>query len=595
MVGGVTIPFDELEPTQQRVPFPYDLGPDKETHVNKEIANLLVKGVVTVVQPVEGQFISNVFVRPKPNGDFRLILNLSKMNENVEYSHFKMTSLQTAVELMRPGCWMTSIDLKDAYYSVLVRQEDRKFLRFIWDGILYEFTGMPNGLACAPRIFTKILTPVFANLRELGYECFSYIDDSFILADSPEKCRETTSRLGEALDRLGFVVHTDKSVFTPTQEIVFLGFVLDSQSMTVTPTQEKVEKFQNAVEELFQVEEPTIREVAGIVGLMSSNSPGVQYGPAHIKRLEREKNAALARAKGNFDATMYIGREGLEDIQWWLDNLPTASKKIRNGGPDLEMCTDASDEGWGAHRGENSTGGRWKPLEKIPHTNVQELNAILLGLQALVPEKGVTVKVRTDNTTALAYVRKMGGVKSVQCDDMARRIWEWCAERDMWLLIAHIPGVENKLADFRSRYFSDDIEWELNPKIFQKICDRWGTPDIDLFASRTNNKLDNFVSWNPEPEALGTDAFSMSWTNWYAYIFPPFSLVGNVVQRLTLEPSKAVLVTPDWPGQPWFGTLWGSSRQRLRFRKGNHNLIQHGFPKNPESIRKIPLVVWHFS
>ena len=47
------------------------------------------------------------------NGDFRLILDLTDLNKLMAYDHFKMTSLHTAVEMMRPGCWMGSVDLKD--------------------------------------------------------------------------------------------------------------------------------------------------------------------------------------------------------------------------------------------------------------------------------------------------------------------------------------------------------------------------------------------------------------------------------------------------------------------------------------------------
>ena len=45
-----------------------------------------------------------------------MILNLKQLNEFVSYYHFKMDTIQTALKLMRPGCFMASVDLKDAYY-----------------------------------------------------------------------------------------------------------------------------------------------------------------------------------------------------------------------------------------------------------------------------------------------------------------------------------------------------------------------------------------------------------------------------------------------------------------------------------------------
>ena len=91
---------------------------------------------------------------------------------------------------------------------------------------------MPNGLACAPRFFTKMLKPAFACLGEQGHKCFPYIDDSFVVADS-EECRASAEALAEQLDQLVFYIHPDKSVLVPTKEITFLGFKLNSETMSV--------------------------------------------------------------------------------------------------------------------------------------------------------------------------------------------------------------------------------------------------------------------------------------------------------------------------------------------------------------------------
>ena len=172
-VKGVKLPFIET-PYQEREPSPYRLS--KEEMEFSEI-------------------ISNVFLRGNKDGGHRLILDLTWLNLHLEYEHFKMRSLQTAKDLMRKECWLGSIDLKDAYYSVPVHVEYRKYLRFRWKGRLMQFKVLPNGLACAPRYFTKILVPAFASLREKGYKCFPYIDDSFIVADGQERCEEAVREL----------------------------------------------------------------------------------------------------------------------------------------------------------------------------------------------------------------------------------------------------------------------------------------------------------------------------------------------------------------------------------------------------------------
>ena len=58
-------------------------------------------------------YLSNVFLRPKKDGSYRLILNLKDLNEYIVYK--KLETLDSIVKLIRPGCCMCSLDLSDAY------------------------------------------------------------------------------------------------------------------------------------------------------------------------------------------------------------------------------------------------------------------------------------------------------------------------------------------------------------------------------------------------------------------------------------------------------------------------------------------------
>ena len=67
-----------------------------------------------------------------------------------------MDTLQSAIRLMKQNCYMASVDLRVAYFSVPIDEDYQKFLSFSWRGQLSQFTCLPNGLSCAPRLFTKI-------------------------------------------------------------------------------------------------------------------------------------------------------------------------------------------------------------------------------------------------------------------------------------------------------------------------------------------------------------------------------------------------------------------------------------------------------
>ena len=109
---------------------------------------------------------------------------MKEFNQHVEYHHFKMDTLETAINMMKPGCFMASIDLKDAYYSVPICIAHQKYLKFVFNTKLYQFTCMPNGLSSAPRIFTKLLKPVYETLHNMGYLNLGYIDDSYLQGDT---------------------------------------------------------------------------------------------------------------------------------------------------------------------------------------------------------------------------------------------------------------------------------------------------------------------------------------------------------------------------------------------------------------------------
>ena len=138
---------------------------------------------------------------------------------------------------------MTSIDLKDAYYSIPIAEEHQKYLKYVWRDQLYAFTSLPMGLTSSPRVFTRVLKPVFSYLRgQFGHTCLGYIDDSFYLGDGYTECEEATLHSIQRFVSLGFKIHPEKSVIIPTQILEFLGFILNSILVSVTLTNKKAVK-----------------------------------------------------------------------------------------------------------------------------------------------------------------------------------------------------------------------------------------------------------------------------------------------------------------------------------------------------------------
>ena len=232
MVQGVRIPISHLpvNGNSRHNQVPGYLVKEAD----KEIEKMLEMGVIEKSEQEKNEVISPIFLVEKADGTHRVILNLKKFNECIEYEHFKMEQLTAAIQLMKKNCKMASVDLRHAFYSVNVDPRDRKYLKFVWRGQLFAYTCLPNGLANCPRYFTKLMKPVFASLRSFGWLSAAYIDDSYLQGQNDEECQENIDTTVDLLTSLGFTVHMKKSVMKPTTELTYLGFVLNSVKMTVS-------------------------------------------------------------------------------------------------------------------------------------------------------------------------------------------------------------------------------------------------------------------------------------------------------------------------------------------------------------------------
>lgn len=257
---------------------------------------------------------------------------------------------------------------------------------------------------------------------------------------------------------------------------------------------------------------------------------------------------------GNFEAVTKLTEEGKTELQWWIDNVEHSHYPLEVTEPQIEFKTDASTSGgWGAVCQSVKTGGRWNEQEKTCHINVLELLAVDYALKSFSKQvTGKHVKLLTDNSCAVAYLNNMGGSRSVECDRLAKRIWIWCKERQIWLTVAHIAGILNVAADRKSRSFNDSTEWMLNTKIFESISDKFGKPEIDLFGSRLNYQVKPFVSWHPDPESFAVDAFTINWKKWFIYAFPPFSVIQRVLAKIERDQTTGVVVLPLWTTAVWY-------------------------------------------
>lgn len=511
------------------------------------------KGVVTLRTICENQFISPIFLTPKPDGTYRFILNLKKLNTFINTTHFKLEDIRTARDLMQPNCHMATLDLKDAFHLVPIADTFKKYLRFLFNEQVYEFNCLPFGLNTAPYVFTKLMKPVITFLRELGILCVIYLDDILLFENTKQQCTNNVQVTRELLEKLGFVINETKSQLEPNTKQKFLGFILNTDEMKIELPFEKREKIEKILKKFKVNSVHTIREFASLIGTLTSCCLAAKYGWAHVKDLEREKFLALENNNGNFNARIKLSNRVKDDLDWWKINIPHTFNPISSPKIVKEIFTDASLLGWGASCTNETAHGFWNNHERKMNINILELKAALFGLKCFAKDPtNCDILLRIDNTTAISYINRMGGIKFENLNFLAKSIWTWCEKRNIWIYASYISSKENTVADHESRRLETEIEYSLSHKAFKQICSTFGNPEIDIFASRINAKCAKYISWKPDPGSITVDAFTIKWDNLFFFAFPPFALIPKVLKKITNDNAKGILVVPHWPSQAWF-------------------------------------------
>ena len=558
LVAGWEIPLTSAPPATNGKSF---IPKEGEGLVQQEIQKLLDKGAIQVTQETPGQVLSSLFLREKKDGSQRPILNLRNLNQYVPYIHFKMESLKEVKNLLRRNDFMVKIDLKDAYFTVPLHPSSRKYVRFRWKNLIYQFLCLCFGLGPAPRLFTKLMKVPMSILRRLGIRLIIYLDDILIFGSSQEEielARDTTLYL---LENLGFVINREKSELTPARIMEFLGVLINSMDLSMSLTEAKILSLTKLCNQALDNQYMSLRDLSKLVGKLISTSAAITPCMLQVRHLQ-QLQILNQQIQGSYESHVRLDKKSKLELTWWIENLRLrVGKPIMTKSPDLIIYSDAATSGgWGAYCQGRATGGQWTAQERDKfgnNINMLELMAVELAIKTFwrMHQTAKNIHLMIDNKTALSYLVKMGGTKSVQLVEKTKQIWDFLLEKGIMITAEYIPSELNVEADRESREVSDWSEWKLHPWLFREVCSTYGTPEVDLFASRTSHQIPKYMSLKADPNCLAVDALQQRWTQGVLYAFPPFNLIGRVLQKVRAEGASLILIAPVWVTQPWYPSL----------------------------------------
>ena len=558
---GYQIPFVTEPPTSPiPVEFPSYLGnQEKFLALEEAVLEMLRKRAIEEVSEVKEGFYNRLFLVKKATGEWRPVLDVSRLNVFVQKTKFSMETTQSVLASIQRNDWMVTMDMRDAYFHVPIHQESRPFLRFVFNSKVYQFRALCFGLTTAPQVFTRVLAPLAKIAHLAGIRIILYLDDWLILANSLEEVLRAKEFILTLARELGIMINKEKSQLKPKQTITYLGIQINSVTFWASPAQRRIVNCLKLLEKFLSSEELPARSWQSLLGHMSSIEKFIPGARLRMRPLQYYLRQRWDKKTQSNKILVTIPQNLLSELQWWNNrDLLEKGISLAERNPDLFLLSDASLKGWGATVEGHQFAGTWSKEEAALHINNLELRAVWYALKAAEPlVRNKSVAVLTDNKTALAYIAKQGGTKSWVLFCLVREILLWTEERRITLMPQFISGTENVVADSLSRKGQVlPTEWTLNKQVCHQLWRLWGQPLIDLFATRLNHRLPLYMSPHIDPQALAVDAMLHPWCNLDVYAFPPFAMVRQVINKVRKSTNcKMTLVAPWWPQREWFPDL----------------------------------------
>ena len=161
---------------------------------------------------------------------------------------------------------------------------------------------------------------------------------------------------------LGIVVSWEKSQLVPYQCVVYLRVILDSLSFRASPSQPRVEKLLSIGNEFLSSAALPVSSWLMLLGILSSLTQLIPGGRLRMCSLR----LLLHRSCEHGDSLALVRWDIFcrRDLEWWLVRSRLESGiSLAQVSPDLDIWSDASDVGLGAHLVDEVASGLWSPEE----------------------------------------------------------------------------------------------------------------------------------------------------------------------------------------------------------------------------------------
>lgn len=217
----------DAEPVRQRF-YPY--SPKVMEHLNLGLDELLSQDVV---EPSNSPWASRVLPIKKKDGRYRWVVDLRGVNKLTKSDAYPLPRVNTILDQLRDARYISSIDLKSAYFQVPLEESSKEKTAFIIPGRgLFQFKRMPQGLKTSAATWQRLIERVLG--EDLKENVFVYLDDIIIVSKSFEHHLELLTKVFERLEKAGLTINMEKCQLCRS-ELTYLGYVVNKDGLHVDP------------------------------------------------------------------------------------------------------------------------------------------------------------------------------------------------------------------------------------------------------------------------------------------------------------------------------------------------------------------------
>ncbi|KAI5193332.1 hypothetical protein NEMIN01_2480, partial [Nematocida minor] len=420
-----------------------------------------------VIRESTSEWRNRVFVKSEQTPDgktkLRLLSDMTLLNDITRRMNYEIPDMKEILEKMQGSKYFSIIDLKDGYFQIKLREEDRHKTAFRIMGRTYEYCSMPMGYMNAPMIFQKMMDEILGELIKTN-KVAVYMDDIVIYTKTEKEHMETVKKVMDKLKENNLRINIKKTRLERS-EVKLLGLKVNGSN------RKPIEMKRN---EALRFPKPeTAKEMHSFMGKMGYYRDFIQ-GFAILemplrgcmeKAIERKENIEWTQTA---EDAYVIMRQRLRDAKGLI--LPHYEKKFI-------LTTDACDYGLGAvleqetHLGEIPITFMSKALTQTERgygITEKELYAIVWSVEKLQYYlKGRKFHVRTDHKALLEIRKKKDFGKN------NGRITRWLEKLSEFdFTIEYKPGNRLIPADVASRIYKDRLEREIEKKNRSKRAEK---------------------------------------------------------------------------------------------------------------------------